>query len=477
MLGFHGRSSRLFGSEEEGLPVNSFDVGFGNSMSTAQSEISTILMDKVADWLTQSALAGNDLETLVKGFCERLAAAGLPLVRVHLSFSMLHPLYDALGFTWLRGQGMEVEGFRKKGGGPNDRFLTSPYYHLLSNKLDHLRRRIDPSVPSEFPVFDELKLMGVTDYMAFVHPFSSNANQGMIGSWATDSAAGFSDSMISALLRIQNHLAVASKMAVLTKLADNMMTTYLGGDAGKRVLNGQIKRGEGDTIRAALVMADMRGSSRLAETSGREIYIDTLNQFFDAIAAPFNRSGGQIMSFLGDGFLAVYPCERHRPQSEIACQAALAAAHKATARMADLNLRRKREGLSDINFGIGLHVGNVMFGNVGLTDRLTFSAFGSAVNEVQRLQTLTKKYPHSVLASKDFASYCGANGWLTLGKEELAGIKQKLTVLSPDLSEALLADEDGALEPIYDRISDAEQVMLLHRDANRLSAADLKKLQ
>lgn len=434
-------------------------------------------MDKVADWLNQSVLAGNDLETLVKGFCERLAAAGLPLKRVHLSFSMLHPLYDALGFTWVRGRGLEIESFRNEPGAPSDRFLTSPYYHLLSNKLDHLRRRLDPSLPSEFPVFDDLRLIGVTDYLAFVHSFNGNASQGMMGSWSTDSAAGFSDSMISALLRIQNHLAMATKMAVLTKLADNMMTTYLGGDAGRRVLDGQIKRGEGDTIRAALVMGDMRGSSRLAETSGREIYIDTLNQFFDAVAAPFNRKGGQIMSFIGDGFIAVYPCERHRSQSEIACQAALAAARSATARVTDLNLRRKEKGLTDIKFGIGLHVGNVMFGNVGLTDRLTFSVFGSAVNEVQRLQVLTKKYPHSILASKDFASYCGASNWLTLGSEELAGIKQKLTVLSPDLSGALAVDEDGALEPVYDRRSDAEQVMLLHRDAARLSAGDPSKLQ
>ena len=103
--------------------------------------------------------------------------------------------------------------------------------------------------------------------------------------------------MIAALLRIQNHLAVAAKMAVLSKLADNMLTTYLGGDAGKRVLNGQIRRGEGDTIRAALVMADMRGSTMLAEKDGREVYIDTLNQFFDAIAAPFNRKGGADPEF------------------------------------------------------------------------------------------------------------------------------------------------------------------------------------
>lgn len=437
-------------------------------MASMHDEISDILLDQVADWLTRSSLVGDDLETMVRGFCERLAAAGLPLARVHLSFSVLHPLYDALGFTWERGRGIEVEGLRNKASLPSERFLRSPYYHLLNHKLEHLRRRIDPAMPSEFPIFDDLKLMGVTDYMAFVHPFGGGTNQGMIGSWSTDRATGFSESMIAALLRIQNHLAVATKMAVLNKLADNMLTTYLGSDAGKRVLNGQIKRGEGDTIRAALVMGDMRGSTKLAETAGREGYIEMLNQFFDAVAAPFNRSGGQILSFLGDGFLAVYPCERHRAPSAIACQAALSAALKANARVAELNARREREGARAVGFGIGLHVGNVMFGNVGLSDRLTFSAFGSAVNEVQRLQLLTKKYPYQLIASKEFAGYCGGNGWLTLGKERLAGVRQKLTVLAPDLTDVAVGDDDAGVEEVYDRMSDAERVMILHRDRGRL---------
>ena len=121
-------------------------------MDSTRSEISDILMDKVADWLTKSSLAGDDLETMVRGFCERLAAAGLPLVRVHLSFSMLHPLYDALGFTWERGRGIEVQGFRKASGLPSDRFLNSPYFYLLNNRLEHLRRRIDLDAPSEFPI-------------------------------------------------------------------------------------------------------------------------------------------------------------------------------------------------------------------------------------------------------------------------------------------------------------------------------------
>jgi len=442
------------------------------------ADVSSILLDRVADWLTQSSLAGDDLETVIRGLCERLAAAGLPVKRVHLSFSMLHPLYDALGFTWERGGGMSVERYRNKPGDRPERFLRSPYFYLLSNNLDHLRRRIDPAMPSEFPVFDDLKEMGVTDYMAFMNSFARESSQGMMGSWSTDAVGGFSDDMIAALLKIQNHLAVAAKMAVLGRLAGNMLSTYLGGGAGKRVLSGQTKRGDGETIRAALVIADMRKSTALAERDGRQAYIDTLNLFFDAIAAPFNRNGGEILSFLGDGFLAVYPCDRHKEPSQVACRAALSAAVKATRRMGELNAERKKDGLSQVGFGIGLHVGNVMFGNVGLKDRLTFSAFGAAVNEVQRLQELTKKFQHKIVASEAFVEYCEGS-WTTLGQEKLRGVDGTMTVLSPELRKVRPTDEDRVVEPAYDGLSDAESVIVLHRDQSNpeREAAAKKTLQ
>ena len=442
------------------------------------ADVSTILLDRVATWLAESALAGEDLESIVRGLCERLTAAGMPIRRVHLSFSMLHPLYDALGFTWERGGGMSVEQFRTKSVEKPERFLRSPYYYLLSNNLDHLRRRIDANTPSEFPIFDDLKTMGVTDYMAFIHSFGKDTSQGMIGSWSTDAAGGFSDEMISALLKIENHLAVAAKMAVLGRLADNMLTTYLGGNAGRRVLSGQIKRGDGETIRAALVMADMRKSTVLAERDGRQVYIDTLNEFFDAIAAPFNRGGGEILSFLGDGFIAVFPCGRHKEPSQVACRAALTASIKATRRMAKLYGRREIAGLSEIGFGIGLHVGNVMYGNVGLKDRLAFSAFGAAVNEVQRLQELTKKYRRNIVASEAFVDYC-EGAWTALGNETLRGVDAPINVLAPDLGETGQPDEDGAFEASYDGHSDAENVILLHRDQAKpeRDAAEKKTLQ
>jgi adenylate cyclase len=441
------------------------------------ADVSVILLDRVADWLTQSSLAGEDLESVVRGLCERLTAAGLPIKRVHLSFSMLHPLYDALGFTWERGGGMSVEKFRTRPGEKPERFLRSPYYYLLSNNLDHLRRRVDPAGPSEFPIFDDLRTLGVTDYIAFMNSFSRDSTQGMMGSWSTDASDGFSDDMIAALLRIQNHLAVAAKMAVLGRLAGNMLTTYLGSGAGKRVLSGQIKRGDGETIRAALVMADMRKSTALAERDGRQVYIDTLNEFFDAIATPFNRSGGEILSFLGDGFLAVYPCDRHKEPSKVACRAALTAVTKASRRMNELNGDRKSRGLAPVGYGIGLHVGDVMFGNVGLKDRLTFSAFGAAVNEVQRLQELTKKYHHQVIASSAFADYAGG-AWTTLGDEKLRGVDEAITVLAPDVSTVTTPEEEHepAFEPVPAGLSDAENVILLHRDQrNPQRDADLKK--
>ncbi|WP_137129108.1 adenylate/guanylate cyclase domain-containing protein [Rhizobium sp. FY34] len=432
-------------------------------MTTNTGTVSALFMDKVADWLTRAALSGRSLEDIVRGFCDRIAAAGLPIARVHLSFAMLHPLYDALGFTWRAADGLTVEGYRYDAGNP-DIFLKSPYYKLLSSNLDYMRRRIPAEGPVEFPVFEDLRREGITDYISFMQPFGDQSVQGMMGSWSTDAKDGFDDETIGALLRIQNHLAVAAKMAVLDKLANNMLTTYLGGDAGKRVLNGQIRRGDGETIRAALVMGDMRHSTMLAEREGRQTYIDTLNDFFDAIATPFNRNGGQILSFMGDGFLAVYPCDRHREPSQQACQAAISAVRQAQIRVAHLNTERRKKHKAVIHYGIGLHVGNVMFGNVGLQERLTFSAFGSAVNEVSRLQSLSKKYDREVIATQAFANYCGGD-WTTLGQEKLRGVRQKVTVLEPMPLEAGERVDEVVADLRRHALSEAERLILLHRDA------------
>ncbi|MGI9465235.1 MAG: adenylate/guanylate cyclase domain-containing protein, partial [Aestuariivirgaceae bacterium] len=389
-------------------------------MSESQSTTSSILIDRLADWLMIQALEDTDLEDIVRGCCERLAASGLALARGHLSFSMLHPLYRALGFTWRRGTGIEVEGYRHVSDGDTDLFLKSPYYYLLSNDLEHLRCHLESTDRYEFPIFEDLKQQGLTDYLAFRASFDTERSQGMMGSWSTDRPGGFTESEIAALLRVQKRLAVACKTAVQGSLARNMLETYLGADAGSRVLSGQTRRGDGETTRAAIIVADMRKSTVMAETLGRQGYIDTLNLFFDNVASAFVDAGGEILSFIGDGFLAVFPCGRNKAESTKACQLALSAASEALHRMKQANAERTTADDEPIDFGIGLHIGNVMFGNVGLEDRLTFSVFGAAVNEASRLEALTKKYRTPVVASDAFTSYCHCD-WTELGLETLRG--------------------------------------------------------
>ena len=153
-------------------------------MTTASTEVSTVLINKVGDWLAQTAMAGAPLDEMVRGFCERLAAAGMPLARVNLSFSILHPLYRASGFSWRRSEGVTGENYRHVQISGTDLFTKSPYYYLRKNNLDHLRRRLDPAEPSEFPILDELKAAGITDYLAFHTLLDSTSNQALFGSWS-----------------------------------------------------------------------------------------------------------------------------------------------------------------------------------------------------------------------------------------------------------------------------------------------------
>jgi adenylate cyclase len=287
--------------------------------------------------------------------------------------------------------------------------------------------------------------------------------QGMLGSWATDQRDGFTDGEIEALLRIQGSLAVACKMAMRSGVAKSALSTYLGTAAGERVLSGQIKRGDGETTRAAIVWGDLRNSTEMAEQLGRQAYIDNLNGFFDATAGAVADAGGEILGFIGDGFLAIFPCERHQKGSGEACTLALSAALDATYRMAEANRQRQANGEAALGYGVSLHIGNVMFGNVGLAERLSFSVFGSAINEAARLETLTKKFATPIVASEEFTAYCGGE-WEALGTESLRGVNAPMAVFRPTQTEQVAPARQIAVRSRGRDFSDAEAVVLLSRD-------------
>jgi adenylate cyclase len=431
------------------------------SRSRPQTLSVTSFVDRLANWLIAQALADAEIEAIIAGCCERFSAAGVPIYRAHLSLSVLHPLYSSVGYLWRRGEGLQVSGYRHlRDGVSQERYLRSPYFHLRQNELSYLRRRLDPFSNPEFPVLEELRDEGATDYLAYVINFEPSGQQGMMGSWATDRKGGFGVEDIEALLRIQERLAVACKVAIRNAVARRVLSTYLGRDAGGRVLSGQIRRGDGETVRAAIVWGDLRESTAMAERLGREAYTEMLNLFFDTVAGAIEDAGGEILSLVGDAFLAVFPSGRNRKESLAACRKALAGALEAPRRMAEINETRKARGEVALEFGLGLHVGNVMYGNVGLVDRLSFSAFGAAVNEAVRLQEVAKTHDTPIVASADFVDHAGGD-WDPLGEIQLRGFEHRVPVYRPRSG----AGQDHAVVRRDRRVglSDAEAIVLLQR--------------
>lgn len=296
----------------------------------------------------------------------------------------------------------------------------------------------------EFPILAELEAAGFTDYIAYLRNFVPGRPGGMIGSWATDEPDGFTQEDVEVLLRIQTRLAVAASTAVKSTLMTNLVTTYLGRETGRHVLHGQIRRGDGQSINAAIFYADLRGSTAMADTLARQDYIEALNHLFDATGGAVTDAGGEILSFIGDSILAIFP-DANGQSMQLACEKAVGAASSALERLKSLNEIRAAARLPVLKVGIALHRGEVMYGNVGTPDRLTFSVFGAAVNEVARLDQLTKTLGQSILATGEFAS-AGGGPWRPLGEHHLRGVGRPVEVFA-----LAKAPATAAAEPVADK--------------------------
>jgi len=395
-----------------------------------QSE-TPVLVESVADWLAAEGLVGRDIESLVEGCCERLLAAGIPLLRAYTAFTILHPLYSGSAVTWQRGHQLERLFFEHNSEGGQDRFNRSPHFHMINSGVHQMRRRLTgPDALIDFPVLEELKAEGGTDYYAFVIPFGDTIGDGIIGSWQTDRPGGFTEAEISHLTRVQQRLALACRMAIKTQLADNVMTTYLGRNAGRQVMAGSIRRGDGRTIRAAVWYSDLRGSTEMAERMSRDEYTEVLNTYFEGVGEAVTGEDGEILDFIGDAVLAMFPVDETRTAEE-ACARALAASAAAARHIAAANDRRATLHQPPLAFGLALHLGEVMFGNIGTRDRLSFSVIGSCVNEVARLQDMTKELGAPVVASGDFAKAAGGD-WRPLGHHKLRGVSREIEIVAPE---------------------------------------------
>jgi adenylate cyclase len=394
---------------------------------------------ELSEWITEAGLAGQSETTTLTGFCERAVAFGLPLARANIVVDTLHPIYEGRAFTWKRDQHETTlsEYGRSDEGDADQRWRRSPFYFLEESGQALLRRRLNAETEAEFPVFIELRAGGLVEYVAMANRFSA---QGIIGdmdcvysSWATDAPPGFGDTDIADLKRLTPLFALTIKSASLARVAATLVETYLGRDAGRRVLQGRIKRGRADRIEAVLWFSDLRNYTRISDLAAPEQVIPLLNDYADAIISAIHGRGGDVLKLMGDGTLAIFAADERGD----ACRAALAAAADARRALAALNRRRAAEILPTTDMYLGLHVGEVFYGNIGSSERLDFTIVGPAVNEVSRIAGLCRSVDQPLLISSAFAAALGEAQKLlvSVGRYALRGVArpQDLFTLENDL--------------------------------------------
>ena len=380
-----------------------------------------VLGDIIVEWLSDQALHESTPAALYGELCQRLRGVGIPLLRGQVAFRVLHPLYDASALNWSPQGDVVVEFFSPEQSG-NEQFLQSPMAHALNLRLPVLRRRLTGETALlDFAVLEEFREQGGTDYLLFLVAFGQGGESGILCSWLGDRASGFTNDEIAQLQRIARELGVALKAKFERSVAQNIAHAYLGKRAGEAVLHGLIRRGDGEKITAALWYSDLRRSTELADRLSAEDFLRLLGRYFEMTAAAVLDHGGEVVSLIGDAVLGLFRVEG---SIEEACGRALAAAHEARRR-----LGAAQPATTDLDFGIALHLGQVIYGNVGVPERLQFTLVGSAVNEVVRVQDLTKQLGCPLLATAPFAA-AAAGGWRPLGEHRLRGLETPMPILT-----------------------------------------------
>jgi adenylate cyclase len=375
------------------------------------------------DWLVGEARLLPNGRSLLRALCERLVAAGLPLARASFHIRILHPQLFGMGYFWQRGSD-EIRVFRAEHGIQETSLYQQSPMRILFEGAGAVRQRLDlPDVAFRFPLFYELRDEGLTDYVALPVTFSDGKIHGT--TWSSDRAGGFSSSDLAQIYDLLPAFSLLLEIYLNRRIAITLLDTYVGHAAGERILRGQITRGGGETVGAAIWLCDLRGFTALAERLERDRLLALLNQYFDRMARPVEDHGGQILKFIGDAMLAMFPLD-----TEDACRRALQAARDARAAMAEMNRERLAEGEEALGFGIALHTGDVMYGNIGTADRLDFTVIGPAVNLTSRLEGLCRALGLDLLVSDTFAGTCACADYRSLGTHVLPGISRPVEVFT-----------------------------------------------
>jgi adenylate cyclase len=351
----------------------------------------------VLHWLTNEARDERFLDNIFAEMCLRLQRAGIPLKRATLHVVIQHPQWLGAKMTWADGmRGAEMTRVDHDVRGRSE-FIGSPASEIFDGASE-VRENLagDPALGHKHAIYDEMRTKGLTDYVAW--PLYHTLGKRHMVTFATDCAGGFDDAQIASLQKLLPILALVSEIRVKNRLARTLLETYVGTHAGELILAGATRRGTGTTVRAAIMICDLRDFTKISDNWPRDDVIDLLNGYFDAMSEPIARHGGEILKFIGDGLLAIFPLSE--PQ---ACANLMRAVTEARQAMIALNEKNNEAGRAPLNYGIGVHVGDVMYGNIGSSTRLDFTVIGPAVNMASRLEALTKQLGKNVLLSRAFA--------------------------------------------------------------------------
>jgi adenylate cyclase len=379
-------------------------------------------------WLVHNAWRPKTLAESVKQLAEVLIDNGLPLWRLRIVIRTLNPQLFGMAYTWQRGVDA-VDEYQV----PHDtlnspEYLNSPFALIIRGE-GGVRRRLEGSAPRlDFPVLEDLREEGATDYVAMPLPFSDGLAN--IITLVSDAPGGFSTHdlgrVYEVLPSLGRHLeAHAQRISSLT-----LLTTYLGHSAGERVMGGLVKRGDGEELHAVIWFSDLRNSTQLADTLSRSDYLAALNQYFDAVAGTIIEHGGEVLKFIGDAVLAIFPIGDPTASGTATCKQALLAVREAQQQVHAVNVEREANGQLPLAFGTGLHRGNITYGNIGTSRRLDFTVIGPAVNEASRIEDLSKSLREPVLASAAFAE-CVPGELRSVGRHSLRGVRLEEEIYAP----------------------------------------------
>ncbi|MEM8687939.1 MAG: adenylate/guanylate cyclase domain-containing protein [Pseudomonadota bacterium] len=386
-------------------------------------------LDGHADETIRMGLEGLEVEEQLSAFAERIVAAGFPIKRVSMGMATLHPQFGALTYLWRAGAGRAENAPQERAILASEAFQRSPIKHLLRTGETRLRQRLDGRDPLPFPVLEEIRAEGMTDYAACLIRFGSDRLgdgqlEGVFFSCATDVPEGLDPEQIEQVVELLPTLALSVKARLTYDVAKTVAQTYLGEDAGQRVLTGEIVRGSTRSIDAVIWFCDLRGFTALSSRLDQAALIALLDASLETMARPVKRHHGQILKFMGDGFLATFQLT-DADRSDV-CRRALSAASELRAEYDSFNQAREAAGEPVLGFGLSLHVGEVLYGNIGADERLDFTVVGPAVNVAARVQDLCRPLGKDVLVSSAFYDAVGRSDVVLepVGRHALRGVDE-----------------------------------------------------